>query len=663
MDIDYIHMKNFRQYVDVRIEFARKPPRNFTVIQGANGAGKTNLLNALTWCLFGKELHIDSKYKGLPIVNTTSLDNSNGESVEVSVEIQFVHSNGLKTLITRTLCYREKVGKMIEVPLSHASPCIMRQTEREWVGPIYGSDAEYIINNLVPPSIEGYFFFDGERMDDYFKENTGKDIENAVFEISQLELFESLIEHLTRRKSEFLKATRGLSSRAQERRETFDIHTRSLETDKEQIKALIKRKNEAELMERDFREKLKNSSLEHIKDLEEQRVELEKDIGRIQEDVIDIEADRMKLLHHSMPIILAYGPLSKTKALIDVRREAGLIPPLYRAIFIKNLLKKGKCICGSDITERDEYSSTRRQKVEVCLKDTQLSDMSSDLIETNFRIQEMIDSLPTFSEKTVDLNRKIKGLQELKREKNSTLKKISQEIRQSNVQNIKSWEEQQQKHASEKDALKVQIGMKRNQMERRENIIRALNSELRMELKKEAKHRSLLKLLAFCDEGIRCAQEIKESIMKNVKDEVEEKACNQFSTLIWKKETYKGIVIDDNYNISVPHVSGREALGTLSAGERQVCALSFMAALNSVSGFDVPIIIDTPLGRISKEPRRNIAENLPNYLRGTQVTLLVTGEELTPEVEKALSEKIGKTYMINFWEKGASKMAEVEIVK
>jgi DNA sulfur modification protein DndD len=149
--------------------------------------------------------------------------------------------------------------------------------------------------------------------------------------------------------------------------------------------------------------------------------------------------------------------------------------------------------------------------------------------------------------------------------------------------------------------------------------------------------------------------------MRNVKEEVGKRTSQQFLALIWKKETYEGVNIDDNYNISVPHVSGREALGTLSAGERQVCVLSFMAALNSVSGFDVPIIIDTPLARISTGPTRSIAENLPSYLPGKQVTLLVTDKEYTPDVRDALSQVVDKTYLINFIEKGYGGLAEVEL--
>jgi len=102
-----------------------------------------------------------------------------------------------------------------------------------------------------------------------------------------------------------------------------------------------------------------------------------------------------------------------------------------------------------------------------------------------------------------------------------------------------------------------------------------------------------------------------------------------------------------------------EGIGTLSAGERQVLALSFMAALNSVSGFDVPIIIDTPLGRISKEPKKSIARNLPKYLKGEQVTLLVTEEEYTPEVRASLSGRVGKSYVIEFKETGNGNLAEV----
>jgi DNA sulfur modification protein DndD len=151
--------------------------------------------------------------------------------------------------------------------------------------------------------------------------------------------------------------------------------------------------------------------------------------------------------------------------------------------------------------------------------------------------------------------------------------------------------------------------------------------------------------------------------MRDVKNEIEGKTKEQFLELIWKEKTYTDVKIDDNYNISVIHESGMEGIGTLSAGERQVLALSFMAALNSVSGFDAPIIIDTPLGRISKEPKINIAKNLANYLKGKQVTLLVTEEEYTPEVAEKLRANIAKEYKIEFVEQEVGNLAKVVEIK
>jgi len=115
MDIDYLRMKDFRQYRNAKIEFARSPKKNFTIIQGVTGAGKTNILNAVTWCLFGKELHIDKKYKGLPIVNTTALRENEGRASEIEVEVQFVESDGKRLRITRTGHFKEQGGNVVSM--------------------------------------------------------------------------------------------------------------------------------------------------------------------------------------------------------------------------------------------------------------------------------------------------------------------------------------------------------------------------------------------------------------------------------------------------------------------------------------------------------------------------------------------------------------------
>lgn len=55
MILEQAIIHNFRQYYGTfKIVFSRDKQKNITVIHGENGTGKTALLNAFSWCLYGK---------------------------------------------------------------------------------------------------------------------------------------------------------------------------------------------------------------------------------------------------------------------------------------------------------------------------------------------------------------------------------------------------------------------------------------------------------------------------------------------------------------------------------------------------------------------------------------------------------------------------------
>src|SRR4030042_5349273 len=49
------NFSNFRLLRDLEIEFSVEPQRPLTVIRAENETGKTTILNALQWVLFGEE--------------------------------------------------------------------------------------------------------------------------------------------------------------------------------------------------------------------------------------------------------------------------------------------------------------------------------------------------------------------------------------------------------------------------------------------------------------------------------------------------------------------------------------------------------------------------------------------------------------------------------
>ena len=75
----------------------------------------------------------------------------------------------------------------------------------------------------------------------------------------------------------------------------------------------------------------------------------------------------------------------------------------------------------------------------------------------------------------------------------------------------------------------------------------------------------------------------------------------------------------------------------MSAGERQVLSLAFIAGMAKVAreGETVPLVMDTPFGRLSSAHREKITEHLPEI--ADQLILFVTDEEL-PRPRSSTSE-------------------------
>ena len=101
-----LEIENFRQYKDkITINFSTGNERNVNILQGKNGAGKTNLMNALTWCLYGKEENL-TKYSGkrLPIMNASALrEMPLNSSIETGVQIVMINPAGETTIFERKL--------------------------------------------------------------------------------------------------------------------------------------------------------------------------------------------------------------------------------------------------------------------------------------------------------------------------------------------------------------------------------------------------------------------------------------------------------------------------------------------------------------------------------------------------------------------------------
>ena len=141
-------------------------------------------------------------------------------------------------------------------------------------------------------------------------------------------------------------------------------------------------------------------------------------------------------------------------------------------------------------------------------------------------------------------------------------------------------------------------------------------------------------------------------ILKRHIEKIQSLILDSFNKLISKNSLIREFIIStDNFGITLKGINGKIiSPERLSAGERQLLAVSMLWGLARASGRILPSVIDTPLGRLDSSHRKNIVEKYFPF-SSHQVFLLSTDEEIDKKHLETLMPWIGHSYILNFDEK------------
>ncbi|MGB0386519.1 MAG: AAA family ATPase [Ardenticatenaceae bacterium] len=646
MKIHHIRLKNYRQYRDLKIDFSTMPGQNLTIIQGNNGTGKSNLLNAITWCLYGEERHIRKEDRGLPIVNEKVY-----HALEIGkvtgVEVEMVLSEGQTEY---RVIRRAEVARRLDDEVAirdNLSAEVTFFVRGEWRR---SPQPSYTINCLLPAEISHFFFFDGEQLDQFFAGNSAQQVKMGVINVSQIDLLENVIHRLGEIQKGIRRKVKDISPELEKIGQQIETQENALHETRVRLTELQETGSALDIKIKDAAQRLRKSKIEEVRLLQQQRDELEKREQEYESELEGLQAKAAEGLRRVAPPIYGYLAVEKALTLINEQEEKGRLLPEVRPPFFYSLLEQEQCVCGQAL----HAGSQARANIEQRMKG--LTTTEGDIRawrEGQYVLKGMIREVKgqVMAQKERDeeietLTQRIKGV---KRQ----LKENSVQTGQINVQEVEALEQQRRKDEAALQEAVRGIGREEAEIERLDKSLERLKGKLTRALEDNKQQAGLLAKLDLSDDAQALLDGIRQELVSEVRAQIERKTQEYFRQLIWKKGTYERIDINENYQLNLYNVRGMSSLGTLSAGEQQVLALSFMAALGTVSGFDAPVVIDTPIGRISGEPRKNIADSLPNYLSDTQLILLMTDTEYTPEVKARLSGRVGKEYRLEFNESEA----------
>ena len=192
MRIETLTMNNYRQFKNVEVTFNLVSENDLHIIIGKNGTCKTNILNAINWCLYGDEPHFSKESQKLPILNVDAIKNTpDGHFCNLNVAVDVKTNAGKYMIFERISRYR--VYSDGRPPLHQSTEFQVETTDDDDNTKLFTDDeAEKQVERFVPKKIREFFFFDGERLDHYFKEATAQNMRHAIFDISQIDLIERI---------------------------------------------------------------------------------------------------------------------------------------------------------------------------------------------------------------------------------------------------------------------------------------------------------------------------------------------------------------------------------------------------------------------------------------------------------------------------------------
>lgn len=648
MRIKRLLLRNFRQfYGDCVLAFEVDDQTRITVIHGENGAGKTSLLNAFKWVLYG---HTDFDTGEQTILNELALSQTKpGEIAELFLELEFEHEGAVYT-VSRKQEYR-RVGEGLEAEaIGKSVPSVT------WVdasGKFQRSqNPSSQINQLIPEKMHSYFFFNGERIEKLANVSAAGEIRDAIRTLMGLEIVERASDHLGRLVIKDLR---------KEASETASSDYRELLSRQE--KAVDERKRHEEA--RDTAETNRvgyqneidaiNAAYEEIADVKakaEQRRSLESENQSVKDDLEELRQARMDAIAQTGALAFLKDSITSVSEKLEDCRRRGELPYKIRRTFVDDLLHEGTCICGSELAE----GTAQRKAVEAYRDRATGEDLEAAFTETvsNLRAmprerERLYKQITAWSAKEAELKQRLKEISQ-------ALDEISSTLGSSEIEDVKRLEERRTELGRLQADEQLKIAKASDAIKQYDEELAGIRKEIEKVKSKSEKEDVARRRLEFAEDCKSLVDGLHEALAEETRKRLSERVNETFQSIL-RKDFYAEI--DTDYTLKIfkdlPGI-GKQPVSEKSTGENQVISLSFIASLVSLAkerkqakgsffkGGVFPIIMDSPFGALDREYREKIAEHIPQL--ADQVVIFASNSQWSMEVDEKCRPYIGKEYSL-----------------
>lgn len=640
MIINKLLFENFRSYYGLHeIELSNDPiiDKNIIVVGGLNGAGKTSFLEGIRLLLFGRlnnDLWSQTSYKSY--INKCFNKKAallGVRQFRLSGEFEIGDIKSFNSLRIERCWYFSDSLELINETLSLFS------NGKEKLD-LSQEESELYIQERIPFGVSQFVFFDGEKIqdlarNDLFISNTLE----AIRSIIGLKIYQDLEHDLWIYEHNMIKENVN-DKNFLAIHQAFESKTAQLENTRKQKmllnRELVENQNQLDSIRKEHK-RLGNQQLHDRQEIDETINSLRKKREKIQHNLVSF-------VSHELPILML-RPL-----LINLRQHLETEIEIEQEKIVSELLKikKGKLFetyhlngGSNSLALENAWSKIfptlnidnnlffRHQNMSIQQKYNLIEYIDTIKYKVSYQAQELIQELDSIEYKIrkVFLERRnipsdatCLELEEREQLYLNQIKEISQQLGSLTLQE----KIQGHEYASAKRSYEIA-----------ESNLK-LSEDIQLKINKS-----------------RLARETVSNFINRLATSRLEQVQMYLNRMFFdlsRKENYilEFIINPETFAIdALDAYSNKIDLDTLSAGEKEIFAISFLWALSKAAVQELPMVIDSPLGRLDSVHRDHLAERFfPNANR--QVIILTTDEELNRNLFEKLSYHISKTFLIEY---------------
>lgn len=628
MKINTIGIQNFGVIADMQLDLS-SPEGRLVFVNGSNGRGKTTFLSAVTWCFYNI-LPPETKFLSKHSLGAAKT----GDYIEVSVKVELsMDADNQIAYIERKQIFEKTSNK--EFRKVGQSELIVK-TKSDAGGGYTDVEVkpEIWLKNYFPERFINFFLFDGEKMANFFEKNVRSAIEDAIREIAGVDHFDAISRKLQSYEAELNREISKLTGEKAEKANQDLVNKRKILaqvlTDKKDAEANLHadRSRREDVMARLGDTEGLAAASQRIGNLDR---EIESVAGRLQIAETELQGE-----------VLARGTtglLSSCFAVLHEQvkkaEEEDRLPPPFEPARVQQLIDDQKCLCGNHLAPDTEATKA----LQLIIERYKVASDIGRILDKAHRQIEKVEAEQAAGWKLIENRNKtvieMSGkLTSLKEEKESLLIKLQGH----DAAAIRLFSEEKRLLDFQIEERIKEITRFDQEIERYILDIERLNKEFQKYAQAESKTEGLRKKAELVKQVHIAASSIHQLAIAQVRSQLEVAVTEMFSTV--KEGSFK-TEITENFEVNTLHPDGSPA--ELSEGEKMMKAYVFSIALRQVIKLGLPLVVDTPLGRLDQYNQNELAMMLSKFLQseklgpGLQVIFSMQDTEYTPYTQKAFA--------------------------